>query len=234
MANWLNHYSFVRRAPKLNKPGSVTGSRFTTLLWLALASAGCGRAAAPAIDADHTNTSATTAPAASSVQGKDGIDQSVATALCTPAPAGRLQARLQGAIEAEIDWSAPDHPQCLGGPRPAGNGIRLLFKGEVDGEPLVFVIGIGGAMRGAPARNLPANLTLIREGTGVFYATQGDDKCALDSLEQTALDASDTRFTLTGRGYCTQPARALGGEGVVLVSRFDFAAMVDFPPIEAE
>ena len=31
-----------------------------------------------------------------------------------------------------------------------------------------------------------------------------------------------------------QPARALGGEGVVLVSRFDFAAMVDFPPVEAE
>jgi hypothetical protein len=145
-----------------------------------------------------------------------------------------LQARLQGAIEAEIDWSAPDHPQCLGGPRPAGDGIRLLFKGEVDGEPLVFVIGIGGVTRGAPARNLPANLTLIREGTGVFYATQGDDKCALDSLEQTALDASHTRFALTGRGYCTQPARALGAEGVVLVSRFDVAAMVDFPPVKAE
>jgi hypothetical protein len=46
--------------------------------------------------------------------------------------------------------------------------------------PLVVVIGIGGLRPGASGRNIPANLTVIREGTGVFYATQGDDKCAFD------------------------------------------------------
>jgi len=35
-------------------------------------------------------------------------------------------------------------------------------------------------------------------------------------------------YRLTGRGYCTQPARAIGGEGAVLVSRFDVQAIVDY------
>ena len=33
-------------------------------------------------------------------------------------------------------------------------------------------------------------------------------------------------YRLEGRGYCTQPARALGGDGAVLVSRFDVVAIV--------
>ena len=33
---------------------------------------------------------------------------------------------------------------------------------------------------------------------------------------------------LTGRGYCIQPARAVGGEGAVLMSRFDVTALVDY------
>jgi hypothetical protein len=37
-----------------------------------------------------------------------------------------------------------------------------------------------------------------------------------------------TLFRLTGRGYCTQPARAVLGDGAVLVSRFDVEAVVDF------
>ena len=35
-------------------------------------------------------------------------------------------------------------------------------------------------------------------------------------------------YRLTGRGYCIQPARAVGGEGAVLMSRFDVMALVDF------
>lgn len=150
--------------------------------------------------------------------------------MCAPAPEGFLRARLQGSIDAEIDWSAPQVPQCLGGTRPQGDGLRLVYKGEVDGTPLLLVIGIATLERDTPhARHVPANVTLVREGAGAFYSTQGDDKCALDEVRQEPLAGHAGRYRLWARGYCTQPARALGGEGAVLVARFDAAALVDYP-----
>jgi len=151
--------------------------------------------------------------------------------LCAPAPEGFLRARLQGAIEAELDWSAPSTPQCLGGTRPQGDGLRLVYKGEAGGAPLLIVIGIATLARDTPAaRNVPANVTVVREGAGAFYSTQGDDKCALDEVRQEPVAGQTGRYRLSARGYCTQPARALGGEGSVLVSRFDAQALVDYPP----
>ena len=236
MASWLKHCSYAPRAPRpieLTRPQSAP--RWATLLWLALASTGCGRAAVPSMTTDKSSggVAAEASGSASANATDTGTVATGAQALCSPAPLGRLQARLQGALESEIDWSAANHAQCLGGPRPSGDGIRLLYKGEAGGKPLLIVIGIGNITRGASGRNLPVNLTLIREGTGVFYATQGDDKCALDSLQQAPLDGSSTRFRLTGRGYCTQPARGIGAEGAVLVSRFDVEALVDYPAVTA-
>jgi hypothetical protein len=45
------------------------------------------------------------------------------------------------------------------------------------------------------------------------------------------VDGQDGRYRLSGRGYCTQPARALGNReaGAVLVTRFDVAALVEYP-----
>ncbi len=147
---------------------------------------------------------------------------------CAPADEGGLQARLQGLIDAEIDWSA-GHPQCRGGTRPGGDGIRLIYKGTVDGdEPLLVVFGIGPLRAGESARNVPVNLTLVREGIGQFFATQGHDKCALDAVSQVQLQPEVPVYRVTGRGYCTQPARAVAGEGAVLVSRFDVVAIVDY------
>jgi hypothetical protein len=105
--------------------------------------------------------------------------------------------------------------------------LRLLYKGATADGPLVVVIGIGGIEPGVSGRNVPANLTVIREGTAVFYATQGDDKCAFDTLQQEPLAGQPHRFKLTGRGYCTQPARGLGAAGAVLMSRFDVEAVVE-------
>ena len=226
MASWLNPCSYDRPVRKPNKPRALPASRWSPLLWLALASAGCGRAAPPA---------ATVLPEAGTRSAPQADTKPAnAQVLCSPAASGRLQAKLQGAIDAELSWAAPDQAQCLGGPRPTGDGVRLLYKGDAAGAPLLVVIGIGALTQGASGRNLPVNLTLIREGTGQFFATQGDDKCALDSLEQAAIEGSKTRFQLTGRGYCTQPARALGGGGAVLVSRFDVEALVDYPEAKTE
>ena len=148
-------------------------------------------------------------------------------ALCVPADEGTLRAKLQGAIDAEFEWGA-GVPQCRGGLRPGGDGVRLIYKGELPGEGTVLiVIGAGPLAAGQSARDVPVNLTIVREGTGRFFATQGDDKCALDEVRQEPTD--DPRvYRLTGRGYCTQPARAVVGEGSVLLPRFDVTAIVDF------
>jgi len=44
------------------------------------------------------------------------------------------------------------------------------------------------------------------------------------------LEGDPSRFRLEGRGYCTQPARAVTGEGAVLLSRFDVVAIVAARP----
>jgi hypothetical protein len=112
--------------------------------------------------------------------------------------------------------------------RPQGDGVRLLYKGSTDATgPLLILFGLAPLRPGESARNVPVNLTLVREGTGQFYATRGQDKCAFDEVRQTPIDAAPNQYRLEGRGYCTQPARALAGDGAVLVSRFDVVAIVD-------
>jgi hypothetical protein len=146
---------------------------------------------------------------------------------CVPAEEGALRARLQGEIDVDIDWGA-ETVHCRGGVRPQGDGVRLLYKGSTDATgPLLIVFGLAPLRAGESARNVPANLTLVREGTGQFYATRGQDKCAFDEVRQAPVEASPNLYRLEGRGYCTQPARALAGDGAVLVSRFDVVAIVE-------
>jgi len=153
-----------------------------------------------------------------------------ADALCVPAATGALRARLQGAIDAELDWGA-DVQHCLAGVRPQGDGVRLIYKGTVPGTgPLLLVFGLSPLRPGESARNVPVNLTVVREGSGQFFATQGEDKCALDSVTQVPLPGDTPMYRLEGRGYCTQPARAVAGDGSVLVSRFDVVAVVPARP----
>jgi hypothetical protein len=136
---------------------------------------------------------------------------------------------LQGAIDAEIDWGT-DATHCQAGVRPQGDGLRLIYKGTAPGAgPLLLVLGISPLRPGESARNVPVNLTVVREGSGQFFATQGDDKCALDTVTQAPLPGDASLYRLEGRGYCTQPARAVGSDGAVLVSRFDVVAIVPGP-----
>ena len=210
MASWLNRCSSARHARRTSPLSLEPSPRAAAAACCALLVAGCGHADTP---------SGTPAPA------------SQAEIFCAPAPEGFLRARLQGSIDAEIDWSAPVVAQCLGGPRPGGDGVRLVFKGAVDDSPLLIVIGVANLLPGTSARNVAANVTLVREGAGSFYSTQGDDKCALDEVRQEPVDGRAGRYRVSARGYCTQPARALGASdaGSVLVTRFDVSALVDYP-----
>jgi hypothetical protein len=161
---------------------------------------------------------------------------------CLPDGSGYLRARLKGAIDAELDWTN-DHVDCTGAVRPTDGGLRVRFTGEIggaDGAPpqrLVLVFGIAGLREGASARTVPVNVTVIREGTGEFYGTRGDDKCTLDQVTQAPLVGIPHRarvYRIEVRGFCSEPARAVTGPGSLLISRFDFAGRIDFSAQDAE
>jgi len=148
-----------------------------------------------------------------------------------PEGGGFLRARLTGAIKAELNWSNHD-TECSGATRPSG-GVRMRLSHAFGKEEqrLVLVFGIPGLREGVDARELPVNITLIREGAGQFFGTRGDDKCLIDRLHQEALAGipkRNRRYRITASGFCTQPARAVVGEGFILITRFDFAGRVDY------
>jgi hypothetical protein len=151
-------------------------------------------------------------------------------AKCLPAGNGYLRARLSGALSTELNWGN-DGTECTGAVRPTDGGIRMRFSRADGSGKLVLVFGIAQLPEGKSARNLPVNVTLIREGAGEFFSTQGDDKCTLDSVTQDAIVGIPRRarsYQVTARGFCTEPARAVRGKGAVLLSRFDYSGRVDF------
>ena len=154
-----------------------------------------------------------------------------ATPTCLPDGSGYFRARVSGMLDAELDWGNQG-TQCTGAVRPTDQGIRMQFIGRTNGgEGITIVIGIAKLREGATAKAVPVNVTLIREGSGEFYSTQGDDKCMLDQVSQQALKGIPRRMRLyrvVARGFCTEPARSVRGQGSVLISRFDYAGRVDF------
>lgn len=151
-------------------------------------------------------------------------------AKCLPAGNGYLRARLSGAVKTELNWGN-EGTECTGAVRPTDGGIRMRFSRHDGQHKLVLVFGIAQLAEGKSARNLPVNVTLIREGAGEFFSTQGDDKCTLDQVTQDVIVGIPNRsrsYRVTARGFCTEPARAVRGKGSVLLSRFDYSGRVDF------
>lgn len=151
---------------------------------------------------------------------------------CLPDGNGYLRAKLNGAINSELAWGNM-HLECTGSVRPNGGGVRLRFShAEKPGSgALIVLLGIRGLREGEAAKALPVNVTVIREGSGEFYSTQSDNKCTIDEVHQQPLSGVPLRkrsYRIEGRGFCTQPARAVNGDGAVLMTRFDFAGRAEF------
>jgi hypothetical protein len=158
-----------------------------------------------------------------------------ATTGCLPSGDGFLRARLDGALQLRLDW-ANEGLQCEGMPRPEGKGIRMSFSRALDdeGKRLVIVFGIAGLSESSSGRALPANLTIVEEGGKQIFGTLGDDKCVVDDVSQqliTPWRRESRTYRVSGRGFCMQPARAVGGEAGVLMSSFDFAGQVRYEDV---
>ena len=150
----------------------------------------------------------------------------IASPVCLPSGDGYLRARLAGAIETTIDWpNSGTH--CQGESRDQPPGVRLSFERPAGAKPnLLIVFGLTGVKRGLPAKEVGANLTVVVQGTGKIYGTIGDTRCTVDSLVQTPLNGAS--FRIEARGFCTQPAHAVRGNGDILVSTFEFAGPVTY------
>ena len=150
---------------------------------------------------------------------------------CLPGERGYFRASLRGAVETELNWHGSTL-QCEGGARPDHRGLRVSFLGPPDaqGRQLRLVFGIA-APPGVDASMSPTNVTVIVEGQHQLYATQGDDKCMVESLVQepiAEMRQSISLYRVAARGYCIDPAATLDGSRHLYINRFDFAGVARF------
>jgi hypothetical protein len=149
------------------------------------------------------------------------------TASCLSSGDGYLRAHLAGAIDARLDWPNSG-TTCEGESRDKPAGVRLSFQRAAGGAPdLLLVFGLTGVRAGKPAHAVGVNLTVIMQGKSRIFGTLGDTRCTVDSLTQRPL-ALPGSYRLEARGFCTQPAHAIRGDGDVLVSTFEFAGLVNY------
>lgn len=158
-------------------------------------------------------------------------------------PTSFLNARLRGAIDADLSWSEPEL-QSEGGIRPDGRGIRVVLAGTTgaDAQRIRLVFGMAAAPGEPGSKAVPTNLTLIVEGRNRIYSTLGEGRCSVDALTQqpdTTQVSTDTRPTgghywVSARGFCTEPATTLDGSERVLLSRFDFRSRVHFEALDGD
>jgi len=157
-------------------------------------------------------------------------------AACLPGERGYLRASLRGAIGAELDWRGAAL-QCEGGARPDGRGVRVSFLGPPDarGQRLRIVFGVAARAGAGITRNAPTNVTVIVEGRQRLYATQGDERCTVESLVQEPVPATAPPspgamlpYRIAARGYCIDPAMTLDGSARLYINRFDFAGVARF------
>lgn len=146
---------------------------------------------------------------------------------CLASGDGYLRAHLGGAINATIDWPNSG-TRCEGDYRDKPPGVRLSFQRAAGAAPnLLFVFGLTGVRPGKTAHTVGANLTVIVQGKSQIFGTLGDTRCTVDSLTQRRLTGAGA-YRVEARGFCTQPAHAIRGDGDVLVSTFEFAGLVNY------
>lgn len=150
---------------------------------------------------------------------------------CLPGDAGRLRMAISGDFEAMLDWGN-EGTRCDGGPRPAGDALRLMFSR--DDDDLLVVIGITGLQRGKTGEGLLANVTLVRQGLGRFYGTLGADACVVSVAENAPVDGIADAWQVRGQGYCAASIEAIAREGEIRIAPFEFTGLALWPDEQDE
>jgi hypothetical protein len=161
-----------------------------------------------------------------------------APAACLPGERGYLGVALRGVLDERLEWRGATL-RCEGSSRPAGTGLRVSFSGPRDarGQALRIVFGFPAHPGAALLHNQAANVTILVEGQGRLWATQGDGKCQADSLVQQPIPAGAApagtpgeahAYRIAARGYCIDPASNLDGSEPLYIDRFDFAGIAVF------
>jgi hypothetical protein len=111
--------------------------------------------------------------------------------------------------------------------------VRVSIGGPLRGGPhrIRLVFGIAGIGEGGGGTALRTNVTVLFEGESRVFATQGDDKCTVDSLRQERVESLGPGmavYRVVARGFCIGPATSLSREERVVLTSFDFAGRVEF------
>jgi hypothetical protein len=140
---------------------------------------------------------------------------------------GFLRGDLYGEFAGPVDWSAGDL-DCQGMPRPEGKGARLRFARQSADLSLAIIIAMPGLERGATARELGSNVTVIEEGGGRFFSTAGLGSCWTDVLAQEPSDAGADVYFVAGTLYCIAPLAEVNGDSSVTLRELEFGGYLDW------
>jgi hypothetical protein len=147
------------------------------------------------------------------------LAQAAEAQACPAGMEGVLAATLRGAVNTQLDWRGAE-VDCDGMPRPA-DGSRLRFRGELEtGAPLTVLIGIDDLAPGVTGREMPANVTLVFEGTGLFFGSRQQTGCWADVADNLPLPGSGWR--VSGEVYCVHGLAEIGGSTSVTITELKF------------
>lgn len=140
--------------------------------------------------------------------------------LCQSVDDAFLSGTLYGAIDRVIEWRGTDMT-CEGGPRPDGDGVRLVFAAPArEGARLVFVIAISGAIGELRGAEHPANLTVIDEASGRFFSAGGQERCWTNV---SSVDGDDQQFRIGGEVYCSGSLPSLSDSSSISLRDFRYS-----------
>jgi hypothetical protein len=111
--------------------------------------------------------------------------------------------------------------------------VRVSIGGPArgDGRRIRLVFGIAGVGEGESGATLPTNITVLFEGEKRIYATQGDDKCTIDSMHQQRVETlagNRAVYRVVARGFCMGPASNPAQSERLVITSFDFAGRIEF------
>jgi hypothetical protein len=149
------------------------------------------------------------------------VDEPQACLLDKP---GYLSVETYGSLVSKLELKG-DKLRCIGKLDALNSRSRLAFFTEPDsaGTNLVFVIGLEGVDEQLNQPGVPSNLTILDQSNGLFFSTQGVDRCWTD-LTLTQLNSHKApTYRAEGELYCSSAIAQIQGPGSISIINFNFA-----------